>query len=99
MEVTKAFTMYKTVDKKVKPVPGTVPDDIRVRRTIPRDPMLTLPPLPVYPPQFQPTKRLTAERMEELKVNKDGFLWPEEERLMKHILRTHEATLPFEERD
>ena len=30
-QVTEVFTMYKTVDKKVKPVPGTVPDNIRVQ--------------------------------------------------------------------
>ena len=29
-QVTKVFTMYKTVDKKVKSIPGTVPDNIRV---------------------------------------------------------------------
>ena len=63
------------------------------------DPMLTLPLLPAHPPEFAPTSRLTAERMDGLKVNKDGFLWPEEEKLMKHILCTHKATLPFEEKD
>ena len=98
-QVTEVFTMYKTVDKKVKPVPGTVPDNIRVQRKIPRDPMLTLPLLPTHPPEFIPTTQLTAEHIDGLKVNKDGFLWPEEEKLMKHILWTHEATLPFEEKD
>ena len=98
-EVTQTFTMYKTVDKKVKPVPGTVPDGIRVRRKIPWDPLLSLPPLPKQPPDFVPTARLTKERMDGLDVNKNGFLWPEEEKLMKYILTTHEATLPFEEKD
>ena len=27
-QVTEVFTIYKTVDKKVKPVPGTVPDSM-----------------------------------------------------------------------
>ncbi len=98
-EVTHAYTMYKTVDKKVKPVPGTVPDEIRVRRTIPRDPLQSLPSLPVHPPDFVPTARLTKERMDGLDVNKNEFLWPEEEKLMKYILCIHEATLPFEEKD
>ena len=98
-EVQNSFTAYKTVDKKVRPVPGTVSEEIRVRREIPFDPMLSLIKLPTHPPEFVPTKRLTSERMAELQVNKNGFLWAEEEKLMKFILQTHETTLPYEEKD
>ena len=99
MEVLQSFTMYKRVDKKVRPIAGTFPEEARVRRQIPHDPMKSLPKLPTHPPEFSPTNRLSIERMEELNVNKANFLWPEEEKLMKHILRTHEATLPYEEKD
>ena len=85
-EILESYTMYKRVDKKVKPVPGVFPEESRVQRKVPKDPMLTLPKLPTHPPEFEPSERLTKERMEELNVNKDGFLWPEEEKLFKYIL-------------
>ena len=37
--------------------------------------------------------------MKDLNVNKDNFLWPEEEKLFQHILKLNEATLPYEEKD
>lgn len=93
------FTMYKRVDKKIHPVSGTFPEEARVHRSFPHRPLDTLPPLTSTPPKFTPTERLTEERIDGLEVNKDGFLWPEEENLFKHILKLNEATLPFEEKD
>ncbi|KAJ6508570.1 hypothetical protein C8R45DRAFT_815088, partial [Mycena sanguinolenta] len=72
------FTMYKRVDKKIRPVSTTFSPDYEVRRTIPRDPMETLPELTVNPPLFQPTDRLNHERLKVLEINSDGFLSPEE---------------------
>ncbi len=95
----RAFTMYKRVDRKVKPVSTTFPEEARVRRTIPQNPLLTLATLPTNPPDFQSTERLTEERMKELNVNQDNFLWPEEEKLFKHVLKLNEQTLPYEEKD
>ncbi|SJL18083.1 uncharacterized protein ARMOST_21655 [Armillaria ostoyae] len=37
--------------------------------------------------------------MAELNVNQDNFLWPEEEKLFKHILVLNKQTLPYEEKD
>ncbi len=37
--------------------------------------------------------------MQELNVNQDGFLWPEEEKLFKHVLVLNEATLPYDKKD
>ncbi|SJL17472.1 uncharacterized protein ARMOST_21023 [Armillaria ostoyae] len=91
--------MYKRVDRKIKPVSTTFPEEARVRRTIPQDPLLTLAKLPTHPPEFQPTERLTEERMKELNVNQDNFLWPEEEKLFKHVMKLNEQTLPYEEKD
>ena len=79
------FTAYKRVDKKVKPVPASLPEECYVRKCIPEDPMKTLPRLPNHPPEFQPTIKLTQQRMRELNVNNNEFLWPEEEKLFKHI--------------
>ncbi len=35
----------------------------------------------------------------ELDVNQNEFLWPEEEKLFKHVLKLNEQTLPYEEKD
>ena len=83
-------TKYKTVDKKVRPVPSYMPDpagQVFLPVTIP-----PLPPLPLDPPflqNFLPTKRLTRERLEKIiaSVPKD-FLRPREIDLMVYVLRT-----------
>ncbi len=32
-------------------------------------------------------------------MNQNEFLWPEEEKLFKHVLKLNEQTLPYEEKD
>jgi hypothetical protein len=99
LEEVEIFTAYKTVDKKVKPVSGTFPQDALVWRAFPHDPHKGLPLLLKNPPDFIPTKHLTIERMTELNINATGFLWPEEEKLFKHIMVLNEKSLAFEEID
>lgn len=89
------LTAYKRVDQKVRPVPGIFPENIKVRRIIPEDPLLSLPPLSVTPSDFVPTTKLTAERMNDLKIHADGFLWPEEVKLFKNVLALNERSLAF----
>ncbi|OSC96262.1 hypothetical protein PYCCODRAFT_1379499, partial [Trametes coccinea BRFM310] len=91
--------VYKPVDRRVKPVPGVFPEDARVLRQFPEDPLATLVPLDPNPPVFEPTAKLTKERMDGLQINSDGFLWPEEEKLFQHIFRLNEKVLAFEEGD
>ena len=97
--MVESFTAYKKAAQKVHPVSGTFPESARVRRSIPYDPLETLPPLSTTPPEFIPTSRLTEERMKGLNVNHEGFLLPEEEKLFQHILKLNEEALPFEEAD
>ena len=52
---------YKRVDRRVKPVPGVFPEDARVERRFPEDPLLSLPPLSPHPPEFTSGNRLTSE--------------------------------------
>jgi len=95
----KAFTAYKTVDKKIKPVSGTFPESARVHRQFPHDPLEGLRELPRVPPKFVPTTQLTQERLDSLEINKEGFLWPEEERLFQQVMLFNEYALAFEEVD
>jgi len=54
------------------------------------------------PPEFTPTPRLTQARLDILKINPDGFLWPEEEKLFimvfritrRHLLITKKSEVP-----
>jgi len=89
--------VYKRVDKKIHPVSTTLPEDCQVTRQIPEDPILTLPYLPTHPPDFTPTTKITEEHMKILNVNSDGFLWPEEEKLFKHIMVLNEKGIAFED--
>ena len=84
------YGAYKQVDRKVRPVPGIVPEEARVMRQFLEDPLDSLPFLTSCPPEFMPTERLTMERIKEMNINPDGFLWPEEEKLFLHILRLNE---------
>lgn len=92
-------TAYKRVDRKVKPVPGVFPEESRVHRRFPDDPLNSLPPLTPNPPPFSSNGRLTKERLEGLNINPDGFLWPEEEKLFGRVLQLNQHTLVFEEEE
>ena len=92
-------TKYKTVDKKVRPVPSYMPDPAgQVFRpvTIP-----LLPPLPLDPPclqDFVPTQRLSLERLEKILTSvPQGFLRPREIDLLVFVLQTRQQALAFED--
>jgi hypothetical protein len=95
--VFSVFTMYKRVDKKVKPVSTSFPEECYVRRQVPVDPLLSLPKLPIHPPDFFPTRKITDERLKILNINEKGFLSPEEEKLFKHIMVLNEEAIAFED--
>ncbi|KAI0026811.1 hypothetical protein K488DRAFT_75056 [Vararia minispora EC-137] len=85
------YRVYKPVATRAKPVSTRTPPEVEVVRKIPRDPLLTLPSLSPNPPEFTPTGWLTAENVSKLKLNSDGFLWPEEEKLFYHILALNQT--------
>jgi hypothetical protein len=97
VSIAEAFTAYKTVDKKVVPISGIFPQETTVTRKIPEDPLLSLPDLPIHPPEFSPTAKITAERLQILRINEEGFLWPEEEKLFQQIMVLNEKALAFDE--
>lgn len=95
----KVNTAFKRVDQKVKPVAGTMPEETKVLRRFPEDPLKTLLPLTPNIPSFIPTTKLTQERIDKLEINKGGFMWPEEEKLFLHILKLNEKCIAFEDQD
>lgn len=98
-ESIQAFTAYKTVDKKIRPIPATFPESAQVLRRFPHDPLEGLPKLSPTPPEFVPDKHMTQERMDQLEINKDGFLLPEEEKLIRQVMLLNEKAFSFEEAD
>ena len=92
-------TKYKTIDKKVWPVPSYMPDpagQVFLPVVIP-----PLPSLPLDPPQlakFLPTKRLTEDHLTKIlsSIPKD-FLCPREIDLLVYVLHTRELALAFED--
>lgn len=92
-------TKYKTMDRKVRPVPSYMPDPVG-QVFLP----VVIPPLPSLPldlPQlakFLPTKRLTQKWLEKILSSvPQGFLQPREIDLLVHVLRTQELALAFED--
>ena len=88
---------YKSVDRKIRPVKGTLPEETRTKRNLPEDPLLSLKSVPTHPPDFVPTAKMTEERIKKLDINKSGFLWPEEAKLLLHVLCMNEKSIAFVE--
>ncbi len=89
---------YKPVALKTKPVLATLPDKFRIIRNIRGDPLADIPTLSPTPPPFIPTERYTQERKEYIdSIHNDGFLWPEEMKLMHHFMTVQEKAFTWED--
>ena len=98
-EEPKAAFKYKKVAQKVRPIAAIIPEHLKPKRQFPEDPLRNLPALPYHPPDFIPTTRITAERMEELKIHNHEELWPEERKLLQHVIRINERSIAFDENE
>jgi hypothetical protein len=87
--------MAISIAKKIRPVSGVTPDEARIVRQMTFDPLSTLQPLSCKPPSFSPIGRLTQERWNKLELGKDGFLWPEEIKLIAQVLANNEKALAW----
>ena len=92
-------TKYKTVDKKVRPVPSYMPDPAgQVFRPVE---IPTLPLLPLDPPflqDFVPSKRLSLDRLEKILTSvPTGFLQPREVDLLVFVLHSRQKALAFDD--
>jgi hypothetical protein len=92
-----AATKYKTVDRKVNPVPRTTPENSKTIRKFPQTPLDDLPNIPFTPPEFQEGRRVTRKRLEDLRLNENGFLTSEELRIFEYILLINERAIAFDE--
>ncbi|SJL06608.1 uncharacterized protein ARMOST_09950 [Armillaria ostoyae] len=89
---------YKPVALKTKPVLATLPDKFHIIRNIRGDPLADIPTLSPTPPPFIPTERYTQECKEYIdSTHNDGFLWPEEMKLMHHFMTVQEKAFTWED--
>ena len=98
-DIRQEIFAYKKVANRVRPVATTLPEEFRIIRRFPSNPLADLPKLPTSPPDFTPGIRYTQERKDQMKVNTDNFLWPEEEKLVHHIIKLHEYAFAWTEEE
>ena len=72
-----------------------LPEEFHIIRDIKGNPLKGMPKLPTKPPDFTPGKRYTQERHDKLKLNPDGFLTNEEEKLAHELVRLQEDGLSW----
>jgi hypothetical protein len=90
---------YKKVARKVHPVLASLPEDFHCVHCIPKDPLLSLLPLPRLPLNFMPGICLMQERLEALQLDAHNFLCLEELKLLQHVLKLNEAGLVWTEEE
>lgn len=88
---------YKPMADRVHSVSATLPEEFRVIRHFPSDPLEDMPVLNPRPGPFREGERYTKQRAEEMNVNPDGFLWDDEERLVHEVIRNHEMAFAWDE--
>ena len=86
---------YKPVMKKVCSVVAQVDEEFRITQTLPNDPLLGLLSLPMHPPDFIPGERFTQEHTDALDLDPTNWLWPEEVKLCRWIVRAHEKAFAW----
>jgi len=91
-----AVYKYKPVALKVKPLYAELPAEYRIIRDIKGDPLEHMPVLNAQPPDFEPTGRYMQERKDEMDLAHPGdFLWPEERKLMHHVIMEQEKAFAW----
>jgi hypothetical protein len=90
---------YRKVEDRIQPIATQLPEEFRIVHNIIGDPLENMPVLPTHPPDFVPGLQYTQERYEKLQLNPDGFLWPEEEKLVHHLVKEQEECLSWIEEE
>jgi len=74
-----------------------MPQHARIIQRFPEDPLLTLTPLTLHPPDFSSGQCLTHEHMTDLGILDNTFLWPNEQKLAAHVLCINKLALAWDE--
>jgi hypothetical protein len=84
--------VYKSVAKKVRMVPTTMPAEYRVVCQLPANPLASMPELPTHPLNFIPGAHFMCNNADKLDLDPVKWLWPEELKLIQWLVLTHECT-------
>jgi hypothetical protein len=90
---------YRKAEDRIQPITMQLPEEFRIMRNIIGDPLENMLVLPTHTPDFVPSLQYTQERYEKLQLNPDGFLWPEEEKLVHHLVKEQEECLSWIEEE
>jgi hypothetical protein len=88
--------VYKLVTKKVRTVQTAMPPEFRITRQLPDDPLASMPTLPTHPPDFVPGVRFTQERADNLDLDPANWLWPDELKLIRWLIRVHKKAFAWD---
>ena len=88
---------YKKVENRVKPVATTLPEEFRINRKFPSNPLESLPKVPTKAPPFEPGERYTQERRDVNPVNNEEFLTTDEKEIIHWMMKTHEMAFAWDE--
>ena len=89
-------TRYKKAANRIRLVRTTLPEEYRIIRCVPSDPLFSLPLLLTHPPEFSPSEKFTEEQKEEMNINASKFLWPEEEKLVLFLIKAQEEGIAWD---
>jgi len=88
---------YKKTANQIKPVVTILPKDFWIIQCISTDPLKTLPEISFNLPNFSPGECYTFKCKSAMNVNQEQFLWPEEEKLVHHLIKLQEFTFVWTE--
>ncbi|ESK81207.1 hypothetical protein Moror_2261 [Moniliophthora roreri MCA 2997] len=89
---------YKPVAKKVKPIKAMLPSKFQIEQNIMENPLEGMPELPTNPPKYMLGVCYTEEQKKVIDENHpEGFLLPEEQKLLHCLLKLQEMAFAWEE--
>ena len=86
---------YRKAENRIQLIATQLPKEFCIIHEIKGNLLEGMPKLPTWPPDFTPSKRYTQEQHDKLKLNPDGFLTDEEEKLTHELVKLQEDVLSW----
>jgi hypothetical protein len=84
---------YREAEDRIQPIVMQLLEEFRIICNIIRDPLENMLVLPMHPPNLVAGLQYMQEWYKKSQLNPNGFLWPEEEKLVYHLVREQEECL------
>jgi hypothetical protein len=89
----------RKVEDRIQPIMMQLPEEFHIIHNIIGDPLENMLVLPMHPTDFIPGLQYMQEWHNKLQFNPDGSLWPEEEKLVYHLVKEQEECLSWSEEE